>query len=135
MGKAKLENKIRLYDFLVLSNSTYDTCDIEYDGIITCDGIEDEPQDNYEKFYQEMCKKVEILNNDGCHLLINWIDLIKRNIDKFKQFSKENWKYDYEEDGDDELIYQWINEIHLYFAGYVGDDTYKKLISFVESLD
>ena len=36
---------------------------------------------------------------------------------------------------EDEFIYQWINEIHLYMAGYVSEDFYETLVKFVDSLE
>jgi hypothetical protein len=130
----KLRNNINLYDFLVLTDCDYDTYDTEYDNIITCVSIDGKPEDDYEKFYQEMCKKVEVYHVGEYELTVNWSDLIQRNLDKFKAFAKEHWRYAYEDD-DDELIYQWIKEIHLYFAGYVSEDFYEVLCEFVETLN
>lgn len=127
-------NKTILYDFLIMSQCDYDTYDKDYDGVITCVCIDDEPTDFYDKFYHEMCKKVEIVEvTNGSNLICNWSELIERNLDKFKAFAKENWKYAYEDD-DDELIYQWIKEIHMYFAGYVSDNFYEKLCEFADTL-
>ena len=55
-------------------------------------------------------------------------------MDKFKAFTKEYWNNQYEDD-EDEFIYQWISEIHLYIAGYVGEKMYGKLNSFIETLE
>jgi len=135
MAKAKLQNKINLYDFLVASSVDYDTFDTEYDAIVTVVCIDDEPNDNYDKFYQEMCRNVEIVKICQNGLIVNWCECIKRNFDKFKQFTKDNWKAScqYEED-EDEFIYQWIYEINQYFIGNVSDDFYSKLVEFVKTL-
>ena len=130
----KLKNKINLYDLLVLSNSDYDTYDEEYDCCITCCAIYEEPEDNYDKFYHKMCKKVDVINVNGESLIVDWSDLIKRNWDKFKKFTKEHWQNKYKND-DDEFIYQWINEIHYYFAGYVSEKFYETLCEFADTLE
>ena len=130
----KPTNSINLYDFLTISNCDYDTYDTEYDGIITCTGIDSEPEDNYTKFYYEMCKKVEVVHSVDNGLVVNWSNLIERNLEKFREFTNKHWKYKYKDD-DDELIYQWINEIHAYFAGYVSESFYKTLCEFVEILE
>jgi hypothetical protein len=130
----KPTKNIKLYDFLIMSKCDYDTFDTEYDGIITCVCIEDEPEDYYEKFYHEMCKKVEIVRVINKCLVVNWSNLIERNLEKFKEFTNEYWKYKYEDDNE-EFIYQWINEIQAYFAGYVGEDFYETLYKFAETLN
>ena len=133
----KLKNKINLYDLLVISNNDYDTYDTEYDCCVTCCGIYDEPEDYYDKFYHKMCQKVDVVEVNGDSLIVNWCELIKRNLDKFKAFTNENWKYTYEEyeDDEDEFIYQWIREINCYFAGYVSEDFYEKLCEFADTLE
>lgn len=129
----KPTRNINLYDFLVVSNCDYDTYDTDYEGIVTCVGIDKEPTDKYEEFYQKMCKKVEVIHSSNNGLIVNWSNLIERNLDKFKEFTNKHWKYKYEDD-DTELVYQWINEIHLYFAGYVGDNFYAILCEFADTL-
>ena len=129
----KPTKKINLYDFLILSKCDYDTYDTEYDGVITCTCIEEEPEDNYEKFYHEMCKKVEIEEVSDNGLIVNWSNLIERNLEKFKEFSNKHWKYNYEDD-EEEFIYQWINEIHAYFAGYVSENFYKTLCELIKTI-
>ena len=121
-----------LYEILKLTECDYDTYDTEYDAVVTVCWI-DEETDNYDKFCMGIIKKVEVVKKVGDGLLVNWSDLIKRNMEKFRQFTKDNWNFQYEDD-DDEFIYQWINEIHLYMAGYVNEKTYEKLIALVEDL-
>ena len=126
-------NNINLYDFLAVSNCDYDTYDTEYEGIITCACIDEEPEDYYTKFYYEMCKKVEIIQASNYGLVVNWSTLIEGNLEKFREFTNKHWKYKYEDD-DDEFIYQWISEIHAYFAGYVSESFYEKLYEFSKTL-
>ena len=57
-------------------------------------------------------------------------------MDKFKQFTKDNWNDNCQyEDDIDEFIYQWIKEINLYMAGYVSDRFYPVLNKLVDSLE
>ena len=134
MKNYKMVGKINLYDLLVISDSDCDTYDTDYDACITCCSIDDDPGDFYEKFYHEMCKKVDVVEANGNDIVVNWCELIERNFSKFKAFTKEHWKYTYE-DNDDELIYQWLNEINLYFAGYVSEDFYETLYNFALTLE
>lgn len=133
MKNYKMVGKINLYDLLVISDSDYDTYDTDYDACITCCSIDDDPDDFYDKFYHEMCKKVDVVEANGCDLTVNWCDVIENNLDKFKAFTNEHWKYTYEDD-DDEFVYQWIREINYYFAGYVSEDFYETLYNFALTL-
>lgn len=132
--KHTLKSKINLFDLLVLSDNDYDTYDAEYDECITCVCIDDDPDDDYDRFYHEMCKKVDVIEANGCTLTVNWCDLIRRNWDKFKGFTLVHWSYPFEDD-DDEFICQWIKEINLYFAGYVSEDFYETLYAFALTLE
>ena len=74
---------------------------------------------------------MEKINGDV--LIVKWTELIQNNMEKFKAFTKENWSNQYEDD-EDEFIYQWINEIHYYLAGYVNEDFYDELVKLVAIL-
>ena len=128
---------MKLYDFLKVSQSDYDTEDTIYCATVTvCYNDEDEAEDSYEKFCIELMKKVEIDQQFGDALIVKWTELIQNNMDKFRAFTAENWKENCQyEDNDDEFIYQWINEIHHYMAGYVSEDFYDELLKLVESLN
>lgn len=120
-----------LHDYLKMNEEDYDTYDTEYDAVITVCYIDGE-RDDYDKFCNEIIKKVNVVKayNDG--LTVNWSDLIKRNMDKFRAFAMKHWAFEYEDE--DEFIYQWIKEIHYYIAGYVSIDFYSVLNEFVDSL-
>ena len=124
-----------LYEFIKLQENDYDTYDTEYDACVTVcySDIEDNEADNYEWFCNNIIKKVNVVRVNNYSLSVNWSELIQRNMDKFKEFTSKYWKYTYEDDID-EFICQWINEIHLYMAGYVDEDFYKILNEFLESL-
>ena len=128
---------MKLYEIMKLSQNDYDTCDTVYDaGVTVCYIDEEDAKDSYDKFCIELMKKVEVesLNNDT--ITVKWTELIQNNMEKFKEFTKENWYESCQyEDDEDEFIYQWINEIHYYFAGYVSEDFYDELVKLVESLE
>ena len=124
---------MKLYDFMKMSETDYDTYDTVYDACVTvC--YADEEVDSYDKFCNEIMKKVEVAEvHENC-LIVDWSALISGNIDKFREFTEKHWRYTYEDD-EDELIYQWINEIHAYMAGYVSENFYNTLVKFVETLE
>ena len=91
--------------------------------------------DEYDKFCTNIIKLVNVVKQCGEYsLIVNWSDLIKRNLDKFKKVTKEHWNKQYENDID-EFVYQWIKEIHYYLAGYVSEDTYKDLNEILKELE
>jgi hypothetical protein len=125
---------ITLYDFLSLSECDYDTYDTKYDVEVTVCWIGEE-SDNYDKFCNEIIKKVNVVKINRDMIMVNWSELIERTIDKFKEFTKENWYETHQyEDDIDEFIYQWIREIHYYMAGYVSEDFYGNLVELVKNL-
>lgn len=125
-----------LYEYLKMSENDFDTYDITYDAVVTVCYIADEDErDEYDKFCNGIIKKVDVVHIDTHYLTVNWTELIERNIDKFKAFTKENWYESCQyEDDIDEFIYQWINEIHQYMAGNVDIDFYSILNELVDSL-
>lgn len=125
-----------LYEYLKLSENDFDTCDTVYDaGVTVCYIADEDENDEYDKFCNGIIKKVDIIHINNDDLTVNWTELIERNIDKFKAFTKENWYENCQyEDDIDEFIYQWINEIHQYMAGNVSIDFYIELNKLVDSL-
>lgn len=126
---------ITLYDYLKMSENDHDTYDTDYEAIVTVCFI-DEEDDEYDKFCNGIIKKVNVVHVNGYDLTVNWCDLIERNMDKFKAFTKEHWYESCQHEDDiDEFIYQWINEIHQYMAGNVSIDFYNELNKLVSSLE
>ena len=127
---------MKLYDFLKISQNDFDTYDTVYDtGVTVCYIDEEDAEDSYDKFCIEMMKKVEVKEQNDDILIVKWTELIQNNMEKFKEFTKENWYESCQyEDDEDEFIYQWINEIHQYMAGYVSEKFYDKLVEFVQTL-
>ena len=122
-----------LYEYLRMAENDFDTYDTQYDASVTVCHIYEE-DDEYDKFCNNIMKKVDVVKINGDALTVNWSELIEKNMDKFKKFAREYWAYDYEDDID-EFVYQWINEIHMYIAGYVSEDFYSVLNKFVDSLE
>ena len=124
-----------LYEFMKMSECDYDTYDVDFDTIVTvCLPDEDDNLDAYGKFCFEIIKKVEVLKVIDSGLIVDWSGFIKRNIEQLREFADEYWYNNYEDD-EDEFVYQWINEIHAYLAGYVSEDIYEKFVELVETLD
>ena len=124
-----------LYEYLEMSQNDFDTFDTEYDADVTVCYIYEE-NDEYDKFCNGIIKKVNVVKVNGECLIVNWSELINRNIDKFKEFSAKHWYANCQyEDDIDEFVYQWINEIQQYMAGNVSIDFYSVLNKFVDSLE
>ena len=124
-----------LYEFMKMSECDYDTYDVDFDSIVTvCLPDEDYELDAYGKFCFEIIKKVEVLKQVDTGLIVNWSEFIKRNIEQLREFTDEYWYNNYKDD-EDEFVYQWINEIHAYLAGFVSEDIYEKLVELVKNLD
>lgn len=124
-----------LYDYLRMSENDFDTYDTEYDAGVTVCYI-DKESDEYDKFCNGIIKKVNVVKINDNILIVDWCKLIERNMDKFKEFTAEYWleSCQYEDDIDD-FVYQWIDEIDKYMAGYVSMDFYSVLNEFVDSLE
>lgn len=123
-----------LYEYLKMTEGDFDTYDTKYDAVVTVCYIDEESEcDNYDKFCNNIIKKVNVVKVNGDVLIVDWCELIERNLVKFKDFTEEYWKYKYEDDID-EFMYQWINEIHLYMAGYVDEELYSVLNKFIDTL-
>ena len=124
---------VTLYDYIELFKNDIDTYDKDYDAEVTICYI-GRAKDDYDRFCKGIIKKVNVVEINKDSLTVNWSGLIEKNMDKFKKFSSEYWKCQYEDDID-EFVYQWINEIHMYMAGYVLEDFYSVLNDFVDSLE
>lgn len=124
-----------LYEHMMIARDDFDTYDTTYDAEVTVCHI-DEEHDEYDKFCNGIIKKVDVVEIVGESLVINWSELIERNMDKFKEFTAKYWYKDCQyEDDDDEFVYQWINEIHNYMVGNVSESFYSKLNKLVKNLE
>lgn len=116
-----------LYDIVQNSECDYDTYDTVYDAVITVCWIEKE-SDYYDKFCNGIIKFVDVIKYGNDTLTCNWSDMIERNIKVFRDFADKYWGYSYEDD-DDEFIYQWLEELDAYMAGYVSEDIYRDFVT------
>lgn len=128
---------MKLYEIMKLSMEDYDTYDTVYDASVTvCYIDEEDVEDSYDKFCINIMKKVEVIPTivPTQDLTCDWTKLIRDNMEKFRAFTEKHWRYKYRDD-EDEFIYQWINEIHYYLAGYVDEEFYDALVELVDSLE
>jgi hypothetical protein len=122
---------MKLFDFLSAHKYVCeDTCDTIFDAIVTIDWDKDyKPSEEYkelEKFTTNIYKAVDFVEvNKGGVWIVDWSGFIKNNLDKFKEFSKKYWYQSIEDWGEDDLIYEWINELHKWLAGYATEIIYK----------
>lgn len=125
-----------LYDFIKVTERDFDVYDDVFDAEVTVCYIRESNRNDFcEKFCIEIIKKVNLVKQtDDCCLVAKWTKLIQDNMEKFREFTDKHWSRKYKDD-EDEFIYQWINEIHLYMAGYVSEDFYETLVEFVDSLE
>lgn len=129
------KKNMTLYEYMNEYQEDIDTYDTEYDAVVTvCFMEEEDVEDNYDRFCLDIIKKVQVESFAHGDVVVNWTELIKKNMEKFQEFTEKHWKYTYEDD-EDEFIYQWVREINLYLAGYVGEKMYGKLVQFVEGLE
>lgn len=125
-----------LFDFIKIAERDFDVYDDVFDAEVTvCHIEENKHNDFYDKFCIGIIKKVNLVNQTSEYTLVaKWTKLIQDNMDKFREFTNKHWNKKYKND-EEEFIYQWINEIHLYMAGYVSEDFYETLVEFVDSLE
>lgn len=120
-----------LYDYIKtfceggwFDRDTYDT--VFDNGITVCADIEHDEDEYYYKFCNGLLKRVEVDKIDDDFCLLKWSDMIKNNIELFRDFAKKHWNSSSEEiEDDDDLIYEWLNEIHYWLAGYTSENVYK----------
>lgn len=121
-----------LYDYIKeLSNGHFckDTYDTVFDYGITIDlDLKDGDYDSYyDKFCTELTKFVEIDHIDGDFFVLKWYEFFERNIDLFRDYAVENWDCGFSDDyDDDDLIYDWMQEIHSYYAGGLSENGYRE---------
>lgn len=129
---------MNLYEYLMAYDEDVDAYDDVFDASVTACVIEEE-EDDYDRFCNNLFRHAEVVGKTMVYgyqsPIVAWTALINRNMEKFRKFSKEHWVEQYDDYDDDDFIYEWIKELHLYCAGYVNEDFYKTLNSFVDELD
>lgn len=129
-----------LYDFLKANPGDYDVWDTKFCNCITICFDDDEeypPEDDYDGFVLELTKKVKLVekpaNEKSCVAVADWSEMIEKNFDKFKAFTKEYWWRDYSDK--DKFIYKWIRELNAYVCGYVSESIYPHLLELIKTLE
>ena len=124
-----------LYELFKETESDYDCYDTEFDMCVTvC--LPEEVEDTCDLFCTEMAKRVEVVEytKGDCVCICDWYHLIEANIEKFREFANKFWYKNNHEDKDD-FIEEWINELHLFFAGYGCEENYNELNKLVSELE
>lgn len=98
-------------------------CSVDRDGKVDIIDDEDKEYPHMPMFIKEFLSKVEVksLMSDGTPI-IDVDGLIRRNMSLVRQWIKEHWNGDW--DNDDDIVYQMIQEIHYAIAGYKGEKGY-----------
>ncbi len=119
---------MRLLDYLKINSECTDFHDYIYSsGVVCVDYYPNDPLKNWHSlFCVALYEKVQV--TDYC--VACWSDLIVNNYEKFKEFSNKHWATQY--DDEDDFIYEWIKELHLYLAGMTNNDMYRYLYEFMQ---
>ena len=118
-----------LYDFLKLVKADFDTYDTVFDIEVTACEPYESSQENmewYDKYYNFILKHVEFVEKTGEYSCVaNWYKFIKDNMETFRECANDMWKEGTVPDDEDDFIYEWIEEINGWLAGYVSENEYK----------
>lgn len=115
-----------LYDFLKNNERDYDVADTVFDCVVTvCPPYDGDEW--YDKFCNFILQHVEYADYaDECDASAFWYNFIDKNIVVFRRCADDMWTYI--PNNNDNLIYEWIEEIHKWMAGYVGEEEYQKFM-------
>lgn len=120
-----------LYDFVRMEDTDFDTYDTVFDVEVTvCVPYDDsEITEWHDKFYNFIIKHVEFKEKTSeCECTAEWTNFITDNLEVFREAANDMWYDDRVPDDDDDLIYEWIKEIHSWLAGYVSEVEYQKFM-------
>lgn len=114
-----------LYEALQWEKSDFDTSDTVYDTTVTVVYDDYSQPDNYNRFCKFILQHVKALEKyRGGYILADWTGFITENLDVFRELATEMWWEEYIPTDDDDLIYEWIKEIHGWLAGSVSETEY-----------
>lgn len=120
-----------LYDFIRMEDTDFDTYDTVFDAEVTvCVPYDDsEITEWYDKFYNFIIKHVEFKEKiSEYECTAEWTNFITDNLEIFREAANDMWYDDRVPDDNDDLIYEWIKEIHSWLAGYVSEAEYQKFM-------
>lgn len=119
-----------VYEYIKMNRCDYDVYDNEFDACITCcDCSEDyggEDDEFYYKFYTGIQKLANVVEIKKDWIIADWSAMIRHNKAILEEYMYKNWKRDYEDE--DDFIYEWIREFHLWGAGYVIESAYEDFV-------
>ena len=118
-----------LYEFIRMENADFDTYDTVFDAEVTVCVPCDEENDYYDKFYNFILKHVEFVEKTSEYeCTAEWTKFIVNNIDVFRMAARRMWREETVPKSEDDLIYEWIMEIHSWLAGYVSETEYAEFM-------
>lgn len=124
-----------LYELMKLRDEDYiETTDDVFDCIVGSNFIENEVLTDFDDFYYNnfcyyISNCIEVLDANNYYPICDWSGFINKHFNELYDFAKNNWKGIPLEK--DDFIYEWISELHLYQAGYVSENIYKKFLDVV----
>lgn len=123
---------MNLYDFIIKEDSDYDTYDTVYDICVTvCVPYRElgEEMDWFDKFYNFILQHVEFIKEvSDYECTANWSRFIEENINVFTEAANEFWYEHLIPKNQDDMIYEWIKELHGWLSGYVSECEYHKFM-------
>lgn len=118
-----------LYDFLKQEDTDFDSYDTVFDIEVTvCVPYhsEDSNYEYYDKFCDFILKCISGVEKiSDCECRANWYSFVAINLEVFKEIANDMWREGSIPDDDDDLIYEWIEEINGWIAGGVSENEYK----------
>ena len=115
-------------------SESYDTYDTEFDSCVTVEYIPTSWDEPIYTFARELYKHVKCLSKTPYESIIcDWSGFIKKYQKQLTEFMEKHWSRQYKDE--DDFIYEWIKEINLYLAGYVGDSCYKNFNKIVFGIE
>ena len=126
---------MKIWDMLLNYANDFDVYDTDFDVSVCCvapDIYSESDMEFADDFYSDkfavmIYKAVDVIP-ESIHDFSatgKWSDFVRRNKEKLREWAERNWFY--VPKSEDEFTYQWINEIHLYLAGYADESSYKAL--------
>ena len=92
-----------------------------------------DPSDKFTKYIYDNVKIITA-KPDKDFVVADWTGFVEEHFDKLKEFARQYWVNDYKDK--DDFTEEWINEIHLWLAGWdIGDENYNDFLRIVADDD
>ena len=121
-----------LYNFIRIADSDYDCYDTVFDAVVTVCAFDEADEKNEDYYYQfiigimKYAQVIRGIRGSDCELIVDWTGMINRNIKVFKEFTDKWWDNEYEDE--DDFLYDWVNEIGKWVAGYATENIYQEFV-------